>query len=111
MAATGLLLDRFYSAGSSYSPHESYSGLKTDLALYDQLPLNLANRQVSLTSNETGLPIERPQREVLRKRFAEITAMDRSKEGSTGDFQNFHYPEIRDADFKGAHTMSRTLVW
>ncbi|MEQ1825808.1 MAG: sulfatase-like hydrolase/transferase, partial [Pirellula sp.] len=47
-------------------------------AHYDQLPASFANKQVSLTSNETGLPIKRLQREVLRERFAEITAMDRS---------------------------------
>ena len=60
------------------SPHEPYSALEKDLALYDKLPANFANRQVRLTSNETGRPIQRPQRAVLRERFAEITAMDRS---------------------------------
>lgn len=60
------------------SPHEPYSGLPEDLALYDDLPLEYQERSVRLTSNETGLPVERPQREVLRERFAEITAMDRS---------------------------------
>src|SRR5690606_7387621 len=60
------------------SPHEPYSGLPEDLALYDDLPLEYQERTVRLTSNETGLPVERPQREVLRERFAEITAMDRS---------------------------------
>jgi len=34
--------------------------------------------EVSLTSNETGQRIKRPQREVLIERYAEITAMDRS---------------------------------
>ena len=33
---------------------------------------------VPLTSNETGLQIERPLGEVLRERYAEITAMDRA---------------------------------
>jgi len=60
------------------SPHEPYSALPADLALYDQLPASFGNRQVRLTSNETGRPVQRPQREVLRERFAEITAMDRS---------------------------------
>lgn len=60
------------------SPHEPYSGLPADLALYDRLPANFGNRQVRLTSNETGLAVQRLQRDVLRERFAEITAMDRS---------------------------------
>lgn len=60
------------------SPHEPYSGLPADLALYDDLPARYADKQVSLTSNETGGPVERPQGEVLRERYAEITAMDRA---------------------------------
>jgi len=60
------------------SPHEPYSALPKDLALYDNLPANLGNRQVTLTSNETGDPVQRLQRDVLRERFAEITAMDRA---------------------------------
>jgi arylsulfatase A-like enzyme len=60
------------------SPHEPYSGLPRDLALYDNLPANFATRRVTLTSNETGRPVQRLQREVLRERFAEITAMDRA---------------------------------
>lgn len=60
------------------SPHEPYSGLPKDLALYDDLPLDFANKTVRLTSNETGEPVDRLQREVLRERFAEITAMDRT---------------------------------
>ena len=48
------------------------------LALYDRLPAEFGNRQVKLTSNETGRTVQRLQREVLRERFAEITAMDRS---------------------------------
>ena len=59
------------------SPHEPYSGLQGDLALYDDLPAKYS-KQVSLTSNETGGPIKRPQGEVLRERYAEITAMDRA---------------------------------
>ena len=60
------------------SPHEPYQGLKQDLALYDDLPADFADRQVRLTSNETGTAVQRHQREVLRERFAEITAMDRA---------------------------------
>ena len=60
------------------SPHEPYSGLDEDLALYDDLPEEYAERTVRLTSNETGMPVERPLRDVLRERYAEITAMDRS---------------------------------
>jgi arylsulfatase A-like enzyme len=60
------------------SPHEPYSGLPEDLALYDDLPESYGNKMVRLTSNETGLQVERLQREVLQERFAEITAMDRS---------------------------------
>jgi len=59
------------------SPHEPYSGLPEDLALYDDLPAKYT-REVSLTSNETGQPTRRPQGEVLRERYAEITAMDRA---------------------------------
>ncbi len=60
------------------SPHEPYSGLPEDLALYDNLPDSLSNMEVSLTSNETGRSVKRPLREVLRERYAEITAMDRA---------------------------------
>ncbi len=60
------------------SPHEPYSGLPEDLALYNNLPDSLANRLVRLTSNETGEQIFRPLRDVLQERYAEITAMDRS---------------------------------
>lgn len=59
------------------SPHEPYSGLPADLALYDDL-LGKYTKQVHLTSNETGGPVTRPQGEVLRERYAEITAMDRA---------------------------------
>jgi arylsulfatase A-like enzyme len=59
------------------SPHEPYSGLPADLALYDDLPRKYT-RPVKLTSNETGGPTTRPQGEVLRERYAEITAMDRA---------------------------------
>ena len=60
------------------SPHEPYQGLEEDLALYDELPAKYADRMVPLTSNETGLQIERPLGDVLRERYAEITAMDRA---------------------------------
>lgn len=60
------------------SPHEPYSGLPGDLALYDDLPAKYDTKRVRLTSNETGKSVERPQGEVLRERYAEITAMDRS---------------------------------
>ena len=60
------------------SPHEPYSGLEQDLALYNNLPEAYQDRQVTLTSNETGQRTRRPLREVLRERYAEITAMDRA---------------------------------
>ncbi len=60
------------------SPHEPYSGLPEDLALYYNLPQELAGREVGLTSNETGRPTKRRLRDVLRERYAEITAMDRA---------------------------------
>jgi arylsulfatase A-like enzyme len=60
------------------SPHEPYSALPRDLALYDNLPKTFGDRQVRLTSNETGRAVQRLQRDVLRERFAEITAMDRA---------------------------------
>jgi arylsulfatase len=60
------------------SPHEPYSGLEEDLALYDDLPKEWSQRSVRLTSNETGKSVRRPLRDVLRERYAEITAMDRA---------------------------------
>jgi arylsulfatase A-like enzyme len=60
------------------SPHEPYSGLPADLALYDDLPAKYPDKKVRLTSNETGLQVTRSQGEVLRERYAEITAMDRA---------------------------------
>ena len=60
------------------SPHEPYSGLEKDLALYDDLPERYQQETIRLTSMETGLPTERSLRDVLRERYAEITAMDRS---------------------------------
>ena len=60
------------------SPHEPYQGLPQDLALYDDLPARYPDKMVKLTSNETGQPTTRPLGEVLRERYAEITAMDRA---------------------------------
>ena len=60
------------------SPHEPYSGLPKDLALYDDLPAEYAKRKVRLTSNKTGRQVSRSLRDVLRERYAEITAMDRA---------------------------------
>jgi arylsulfatase A-like enzyme len=60
------------------SPHEPYSGLPEDLALYENLPDSLNNKEVGLTSNETGKRVIRPLRDVLKERYAEITAMDRA---------------------------------
>ncbi len=68
----------FFSVVWFGSPHEPYSGLKEDLVLYDNLPEAYAKRTVTLTSNETGVPVRRPLRDVLRERYAEITAMDRA---------------------------------
>ncbi|XZE52060.1 sulfatase family protein [Planctomycetaceae bacterium SH139] len=59
------------------SPHEPYSGLPADLALYDHLP-GQYSQLVKLTSNQTGQQVWRSQGEVLRERYAEITAMDRA---------------------------------
>ncbi len=80
------------------SPHEPYSGLVEDLALYDDLPEDFGNKTVRLTSNETGMQIDRLQREVLRERFAEITAMDRSI-GWVRDF------------LKSENLREKTLLW
>lgn len=60
------------------SPHEPYRGLAKDNALYDDLPEKYAGQNVGVTSFETGDSVERPLRDVLRERYAEITAMDRS---------------------------------
>ncbi len=78
-------IDRAKQAGRPFflviwfgSPHEPYQALAKDLALYDALPATFGARQVKLTSNETGRTVDRLQRDVLRERFAEITAMDRA---------------------------------
>lgn len=60
------------------SPHEPYQGLPEDLALYDELPAKYPDKMVGLTSNETGKATKRPLGDVLRERYAEITAMDRA---------------------------------
>lgn len=62
------------------SPHEPYSGLPEDVALYKNLnlPDSIANRKMRLTSNETGEQIYLPLKEILPERYAEITAMDRA---------------------------------
>jgi arylsulfatase A-like enzyme len=80
------------------SPHEPYSGLAEDLALYDDLPEDYAQKQVRLTSNETGRPTKRPLNEVLQERYAEITAMDRS----IGQLRQW----LSDNDLR-----SNTLLW
>lgn len=60
------------------SPHEPYSGLEKDLALYNDLPRQLKERFVRITGMERGLPVKRRLDKVLQARFAEITAMDRA---------------------------------
>lgn len=60
------------------SPHEPYSGLDKDLALYEDLPESYADQFVTLTSMETGRSVKRSLRDVLQERYAEITAMDRA---------------------------------
>ena len=70
--------DPFFAVIWFGSPHEPYSGTPEDLALYDDLPAKYPKKMVRLTSNETGEPVSRPQGEVLRERYAEITAMDRA---------------------------------
>ncbi|KAA3656012.1 MAG: N-acetylgalactosamine-6-sulfatase [Calditrichaeota bacterium] len=60
------------------SPHEPYSGLQEDLALYENLPAKYKEQLFRLTSNETGRPTQRPLDKVLQERYAEITAMDRA---------------------------------
>jgi arylsulfatase A-like enzyme len=84
VAETIRFIDRAKQSGKPFlavvwfgSPHEPYSGLPADLALYDDLPAKYT-RPVRLTSNETGAQVTRPQGEVLRERYAEITAMDRA---------------------------------
>ncbi|MEO2049660.1 MAG: sulfatase-like hydrolase/transferase [Pirellulales bacterium] len=60
------------------SPHEPYSGLDEDLALYKDLPNAYPDRSTKVTSIATGRPTRRPLGQVLQERYAEITAMDRA---------------------------------
>ena len=60
------------------SPHEPYSGLNEDLALYNELPESYREQLVTLTGMDSGLPVRRPLHKVLQERYAEITAMDRA---------------------------------
>ncbi len=60
------------------SPHEPFQGLPEDVALYKNLPDSLNKRKVRLTSLETGKGLSRPLGDVLKERYAEITAMDRA---------------------------------
>jgi len=60
------------------SPHEPYKAFPEDMALYDNLPDSLNNREVRITSLETGKGTWRPLGDVLQERYAEITAMDRA---------------------------------
>jgi arylsulfatase A-like enzyme len=80
------------------SPHEPYSGLADDLALYDDLPKRYPKPLVKLTSMKTGLPTRRPLGDVLRERYAEITAMDRA----IGQLRGF----LTDSGLK-----ENTIVW
>lgn len=68
----------FFSVVWFGSPHEPYQGLPEDLALYDDIPEKYNDRTVRLTDIETGGPTGRPLGDVLRERYAEITAMDRA---------------------------------
>jgi arylsulfatase A-like enzyme len=66
------------SRSSGSAPRTSLTaGCPQDLSLYDDLPARYS-KPVKLTSNETGGQVTRPQGEVLRERYAEITAMDRA---------------------------------
>jgi arylsulfatase len=60
------------------SPHEPYSGLEKDLALYADLPVKFRGQTTRVTDHETGRAADKPLEQVLQARFAEITAMDRS---------------------------------
>jgi arylsulfatase A-like enzyme len=68
----------FFAAVWFGSPHEPYIGLEQDLALYNDLPESYQDQLFSLTDLQTGEQTQRPLREVLRERYAEITAMDRA---------------------------------
>jgi len=66
------------------SPHEPYSGLPEDLALYDNLPTEYADRTVKLTSNETGRSVRRSlprsPRWIVRSATCEITSAHKTFE-------------------------------
>jgi len=68
----------FFAAVWFGSPHEPYVGLEEDLALYDDLPASYQDQLFPVTDLKTGEQIRRPLREILRERYAEITAMDRA---------------------------------
>jgi arylsulfatase A-like enzyme len=85
MAETFRFMERSLEAGRPFfayvcfgSPHEPYSGIPKDLALYDELPAKYPQETSRLTCNETGLQVTRALGAVLRERYAEITAMDRA---------------------------------
>ena len=78
-------IDRATEAGKPFfvviwfgSPHEPYSGLDDDLAMYADLPEELSQTPSRITSMDTGLQTSVPLDEALQARFAEITAMDRA---------------------------------
>ncbi len=60
------------------SPHEPYSGLEEDLALYRNLPKEFQERYARITDMKTGRGAKVRLDKVLQARFAEITAMDRA---------------------------------
>ncbi len=68
----------FFSVVWFGSPHEPYSGLDQDLALYSDLPEEFKERFARVTDMERGVAVERRLDKVLQARFAEITAMDRA---------------------------------
>ena len=80
------------------APHEPYQGLPKDIALYENLPDTFANREVTLTSIETGLNVRQKQRHALKVRYAEITAMDRA----IGKLRDF---------LSGNDKKNNTLIW
>jgi arylsulfatase A-like enzyme len=68
----------FFAAVWFGSPHEPYVGLEEDLALYNDLPASYQDQLFPVTDLKTGEQTRRPLREILRERYAEITAMDRA---------------------------------
>ncbi len=105
IAEAGRFIEKAQRAGRPFfvvvwfgSPHEPYQALPQDLARYADLPATLGAKQVRLTSNETGRTVNRLQRDVLRERFAEITAMDRA------------IGQLRD-QLRRANLRENTLLW